>query len=1031
MEPLQHTIKAVSRRREVSGYAAKCVLVLCLAVLRVAAADSTNFPTIFNTQDTNAIPLPPVEAAKLMQAPPGFKVRLFAGEPDVQQPIGMTMDDRGRLWVAENYTYGEAKVNFDLRLRDRVVILEDTHHEGHFDKRTVFWDQGQRLTSVAVGFGGVWVLCAPQLLFIPDKNGDDIPDGPPVVVLDGWNDDVIRHNIVNGLFWGPDGWLYGRQGIQATSHVGKPGAPQTERTPMNAGIWRYHPTRKVFEVVAQGTTNPWGFDYNEEGEMFFINTVIGHLWHLIPGAHYKRMYGEDFDLHTYGLIDQHADHYHFDTGKGWTATRYLKGGSDEMGGGHAHSGLMFYLGDNWPARYYNTLFTVNFHGRRLNNEILERTGSGYVGHHGADLFKTDDVWFRGLDLITGPDGGVYVSDWSDVGECHNSEGVHRTSGRIYKLAYGEPAPPTIKDVAALSTLDLCRLQTHKNDWFPRHARRILQERAVSGEDMRVAKTELVRLYDSDPVLSHKLRFLWSLYVIGGADESWLLRQLENENEHVRAWAVRLLIDQGTPSEAALAKFVELARKDSSGLVRLYLSSALQRLPVTKRIDLAAGLLGHAEDANDHNLPLMIWYGIEPVVGSNAEAAVTLSSHSAIPLVRRYTARWFAETMESNPAPINSLLKAAFERGGADFQLEVLRGMSDGLRGWRKAPRPVEWDVASSKISASESSEMQERGRNLSLLFGDGRALDEVRAVALNSKEAAEARLKALQILLDTRPPELLPVLVKLVSERTVGVAAAKGLMSYDDSNSPALILKVYNHFSAEERPDVVEALISRPSGARQLLAGVAKGKISRGDISAFHARQIQNLGNEELSSQLRDVWGEIRGTAGDKQKLIARYRKLLTPERLRAADPAKGRVLFSQTCAICHVLYGEGARIGPDLTGSSRDNLEYLLENIVDPSAIVGADYRVSIVTLKDGRVLNGILRDQTAKTLTIQSPGTSLTVERTEVADLKASSVSLMPEGLLEALRDDQIPDLIRYLMSREQVPLPPSSAGAAKAGN
>jgi putative membrane-bound dehydrogenase-like protein len=1003
-----------------------CPSVLCallLAGLRLDAQESTNFPPVFNTQNPASVPLPPIEAAKLMKGPPGFNVSLFAGEPDVQQPIGITTDDRGRLWVAENYTYAEARLNFDLRERDRVIILEDTGHTGHFDKRTIFWDQGQRLTSVAVGFGGVWVLCAPQLLFIPTKNRSDVPAGPPVAVLDGWNDDVVRHNIVNGLFWGPDGWLYGRHGIQATSYVGKPGAARSGRTPMNAGIWRYHPTRKVFEVVAQGTTNPWGFDYNAEGEMFFINTVIGHLWHLIPGAHYKRMYGDDFDLHTYDLLDQHADHYHFDTGKGWTASRNAAAGSDPLGGGHAHEGLMFYLGDNWPSSYYNTLFTVNFHGRRLNNDIPERVGSGYSARHGADLFKTDDIWFRGLDLIGGPDGGVFLSDWSDVGECHNSEGIHRTSGRIYKLTYGQPAAPEIKDVAALSTLDLCRLQTHKNDWFTRHARRILQERAAAGEEMRAAKAELLRLFDSDPSITHELRFLWSLYVIGGADESWLLRQLHHPNEHVRAWAVRLLIDRGDPGEEALREFVKLSRDDPSGLVRLYLSSALQRLPAAHRVDLAAGLLSHAEDANDHNLPLMIWYGIEPIVGGTPDAAVALSANAKIPLVRRYTARWFAETAESNSAPLNSLLKIAFDGAGTEFQSDMLQGMSDGWRGWRKAPRPNDWDAISAKISASSNAEMIERARTLSVLFGDGRALDEVRAAALSSKESAPARLKALQILLDARPPDLLSVLEKLVQERTVGAAAVKGLMSFNDPSAPALILRSYEHFSADEKPAVIEALITRPDAARQLLQAVAKGKVHRSDLTAFHARQIQNLGDDQLSSQLREVWGEIRGTGGEKRKVIDRYRSLLTPDRLQKADPGRGRVLFTQTCAVCHVLYGEGARIGPDLTGAGRDNLEYLLENIVDPSAIVGADFRVSIVTLKDGRVLNGILRDPTAKTLTIQSPGASLTVERTEVAETKTSLLSLMPEGILEALHDDQIADLIRYLESREQVPLPPSA--------
>ena len=279
----------------------------------------------------------------------------------------------------------------------------------------------------------MWALCAPELLFIPDANRDDVPDGKPVVVLDGWDASAVRHNIVNGLKWGPDGWLYGRHGILATSLVGKPGASASQRVPINCGIWRYHPTREVFEAVAHGTTNAWGFDYDDHGEMFFINTVIGHLWHVVPGAHYRRMYGTDFNPHLYQLIEQTADHFHWDTGETWSDIR--KGVSpttDKAGGGHAHSGLMIYLGGNWPDRYRNTVFTVNLHGRRLNNDRLERFEAGYVGKHEPDLLQSDDPWFRGIDLIYGPDGGVYIADWTDVGECHENDGVHRTSGRIYQ-----------------------------------------------------------------------------------------------------------------------------------------------------------------------------------------------------------------------------------------------------------------------------------------------------------------------------------------------------------------------------------------------------------------------------------------------------------------------------------------------------------------------------------------------------------------------------------------------------------------------
>src|SRR5438270_679523 len=371
-------------------------------------------------------PVPVAEAAAHVKVPQGFRATLFAGEPDIRQPIAMAFDDRGRLWVAECYTYADAKTNFDLSLHDRIVIFEDSTGGGHFTKRKIFWDQGQRLSGIALGFGGVFATCAPNLLFIPDRNGDDIPDGPSEILLDGWNADAVRHNMVNGLKWGPDGWLYGRHGIMASSLVGKPGAPERARIRLNGSIWRYHPTRKIFEVVCEGTTNPWGHDWDEHGELFFINTVIGHLWHGIPGAFFKRMYGENFAAYRYGLLDQVADHYHWDTWKTWQESREPSSGSGALGGGHAHSGMMIYQGNNWPEAYRGQVFTVNYHGRRVNEDLLKRKGSGYTATHGKDMVQFEDEWFRGIDLVYGPDGGVYVLDWSDTGECHeiDADGVH-------------------------------------------------------------------------------------------------------------------------------------------------------------------------------------------------------------------------------------------------------------------------------------------------------------------------------------------------------------------------------------------------------------------------------------------------------------------------------------------------------------------------------------------------------------------------------------------------------------------------------
>ncbi|MFO0953046.1 MAG: PVC-type heme-binding CxxCH protein, partial [Isosphaeraceae bacterium] len=370
--------------------------------------------------------------------PEGFRVSVFATEPDVRNPIGMAWDARGRLWVAENYTYAERTQKFDLKLRDRVIVLEDADRDGRAERRKIFTDNVQRLSSVELGYGGVWLLCPPQLLFVPDANGDDVPDGAAEVVLDGFTVPAENyHNFANGLKWGPDGWLYGRCGCSAPGKLGAPGTPDEGRVPINGGLWRYHPRRKTVEVVAHGTTNPWGHDWNALGEAFFINTVNGHLWHAVPGAHFVRPHTVDPNPYVYQPIDQHADHWHWDHSKDWTDSRNVTGEHDRLGGGHAHSGLMIYQGDNWPEAYRGELFTLNLHGRRINRDPLERLGGGYVGRHKPDPFRAADPWFRGIDLSYGPDGRVYVLDWSDAGECHESTGVHRSSGRVFTIGFDQ------------------------------------------------------------------------------------------------------------------------------------------------------------------------------------------------------------------------------------------------------------------------------------------------------------------------------------------------------------------------------------------------------------------------------------------------------------------------------------------------------------------------------------------------------------------------------------------------------------------
>ena len=897
-----------------------------LLPLLAASAFAADFPAPFNTEP--GAPMPAEEAARTMELPPGFKCLVFAAEPDVQQPIAMAWDARGRLWVAENYTYAENPARWNTGLRDRLIILEDKDGDGRHDGRKVFWDQGSYLTSVEIGYGGAWILHDGTLSFIADRNGDDVPDGAPEVLLDGFNTKTIGHNIVNGLRWGPDGWLYGRHGITDTSAIGVPGTPADQRVRINCALWRYHPTRKIVEAVAHGGTNSWGHDWNAEGELFMINTVIGHLWHVIPGAYYRRMFGTHLNPYVYEVIEQTADHFHWDTGaEKWSDIRQLgiTSKTDTLGGGHAHVGLLIYQGGLWPKEYHGAMMTCNLHGNRINIDRLERQGCGYVGKHAPDFMKAKDKWFRGIDLLTGPDGNVFVADWSDSGECHDNDGIHRTSGRIYKIVYGESQKAG---------------RSPHNNWW---ARLDLQQR----------------------------------------------------------------FEQGTGPQPRPLQPLRDARSDH-GLDRLHAASDLQRLPLGDRWAVAAALAQREEDANDRQQPLMIWYGIEPAVAADPMKGVEFLASAKIPTVRRLVARRIAEDIEKQPAAVDALV--ALMTANAGVRADVLQGMAAGLDGLSQAPKPKGWEAF---VRAVDPAQGGAALHNLALVFGGGRPLEELQAIVANAEGDANARRQAFASLTRQAKPERLAIVRGLVNDKVLGTDARRALAAYDDPSVPKALLQPWPARSEEQQAATVATLAARPAYARALLDAVQAGRVPAGAITPYQARAIRSLNDEALTAQLTRVWGELRDTPEAKKAELEKWTALLTPAVLAQGDAAKGKTLFAAACAACHKLYGEGGQIGPDLTGGDRHKLSYLLENILDPSAIVPADYRMSVFKLKDGRTITGVIPQQTEKVLTVQTPAERLTLEKSQIAEQQQLPMSLMPEGLLAALGEEQVKHLMAYLMS------------------
>ena len=578
---------------------------------------------------SGAQPVVPVsESAAKMKVPEGFAVTLFAGEPDLVQPINFSIDERGRLWVCENFSYP----NGALSGSDRVAIFEDTNGDGRFDTKKIFAEGFGYLTGSLVGDGGVYVLSSPWLLFIPDKDGDDKPDGPAVKLLEGWTWKG-KHNVVNSLAWGPDGWLYGLHGITEPSLVGKPGTNDAQKTKVGPGVWRYHPRTEKFEFITEGTCNPWGIDWNDYGDAFITTSVVPHLYQVIHGAHYQRMFGKDFNPHVYIQMQNCADHLHWGGGD-WTTSRDAKGVHGTAGGGHSHAGGLIYQGTMFPTAYRGSILMCNIHGNRINRDTFARKGSGYVASHAPDLLFANDKWFRGVTIHQGPLGEVYFSDWSDTGECHQYENPATKTGRLYRLAYGQ-TNEKLPDLRKLSDQELVALQLSPNEFLVRHARRILSERGGKPE----VHAALRKLLDEQTEIPKKLRALWALHCTGGADEKLLAGLLDHNDEHLRSWAIRLLTDHSAKISLAIHdRLAALAADDPSPMVRLHLASALQRLPLEQRWTIAEALVAHEKDADDQYLPFMYWYGIEPLVKADTPRALKLMAGCKIARVRELIAR---------------------------------------------------------------------------------------------------------------------------------------------------------------------------------------------------------------------------------------------------------------------------------------------------------------------------------------------------------------------------------------------------------
>jgi putative membrane-bound dehydrogenase-like protein len=979
-----------------------------LAVLSAAAVGHVSFGQGFT----------PAEAVKRMQLPPGYSARVVASEPMIRQPLSISFDERGRLWVLQYLQYpnpaGLTPVKQDQYLRtvwdkvpeppprgpkgaDRLTILFDPDDRGVFRKSKDFVTGLNVASGFCVGHGGVFVVQPPYLLFYPDRNADDVPDGNPEVLLLGFGMEDT-HSLANSLQWGPDGWLYGAAGSTSTCRIRNPaGKPTDPPVEFQQGIWRYHPATKRFELFSEGGGNTYGLDFDKHGQV-----IAGTNWggfamlHQFQGAYYVKgfaKHGPLHNAHAYGYFD-HVPYTNFK-------------------GGHVTCGGVVYQGDAYPTELHDQYVAGNLLSNAVYWHRVTPKGASFTAAHGGDLLVSNDTWFRPVDLILGPDGAVYVADWYDRRAAHLDpiDNWDRTNGRVYRIEYQGGKPFPTFDLRKKTSRELLELLKHPNAWWRREARRLLAER----RDAETYPTLKQWVREGEGLLP--LEALWAAYTSRGLSTDDLQGLFAHPNEHVRAWSVRLLGDDGLCPETTL----QLAYVEKHPVVRAQLACTAKRVPAKSGVGLVKQMLRVRAEPDPH-LGLLMWWAVESHMAKHPHLAVEFAIGRDVDpaalyeqLVERIARRLLADDIPNGSAAAADVLKAWSDKPGP-----VLRGISAALDGVRPADVDPKLQAAVAAVTGKGNEELR---TSVQARLGDSDALAALRGRVSDPARPDAERAKAIDVLRQVRDEQLKPLLLGQLAaakSEALRMAILAGLEPFDDPRIGEAILAAYPRWPAAVKKRAVQALVSRKPWAAALFAAVDSGKVPPAEVTLEQVRAAVALGDASITNLVAKHYGRVGpATPGEKQ---ARISWLNTAVSRGKGDATAGKALYTQHCAKCHTLYGEGNKVGPDLTTADRKNRQTLLANIIDPGAVIRPEYVTHSADLTDGRKLVGLVVESSAQSVTLLDAENKKTViSRGDLEDLKPLPTSLMPDKLLDTLTDQQVCDLFAFMASDPPARPPP----------
>ncbi len=930
-----------------------------------------------------------------MQVPEGFQVELVAAEPDIVNPVAMTFDERGRIWITESLEYPRKSAGPG---RDRIKVLEDTDGDGKADRFTIFAEGLNIPSGIAVGHGGVWVANSPDILFLQDTDGDGKADRREVVVSGFGRSDT--HELPNSLNWGPDGWLYGLNGVFNSSHVHTGGKDYN----FTCAMFRIHPRTREFQISCEGTSNPWGIAWDDVGSSFVSACVIDHLWHLTETGYYHRQ-GGPYPPFTWE-IGSIVEHKHQQA---------------------AYAGLHFFDSDVYPPEYREKLYMGNIHGGCINVDVLSRDGSTYKARPQSDFLTANDAWFMPVSQKTGPDGCLYILDWYDRYHCYQDarrdpRGIDRLKGRLYRVRYKHTPRVGGFDLAK-ETDDalLSRLEKVPNEYYRSTVVRLLAERRNPSTRLKLER----RVLDKTLSLKVRLPALWAILGSDALDETFLAKLLSQPEPELRAWGVRAAGNRGRVSTAVRERIVA-AGHDPSADVRLQVAIAARKVEGVDAVAVLIDVL--ANSSGDRLIPHIVWNNLQPLIeqhsGPIARALAQIPDFDRHPSFSEFVPRLFERLLAARD-PDRSALRELFllalhskhpEAARRSLQYLTARVQSRELIGDRlQIVRDAVRSGVASVLIGPRDGQLFFDVALLAASWRDPAGMETARGLISESSLPDEKRLAALEALIAANDDSVLvPVQGMLRRDTKVSPRVASRVISalgkLDSPRIADLILANYSGLDPAVQPTAIELLTGRVAWSKKLLDSIGAGQIRRSAINLSQIRKLLAFGDRDLADRVRANWGTVRDQRSPQRELVIRQMKSLI--QTKHGDAAEGQKVFKRICAQCHKIYGEGVDVGPDLTVNGRSSIDQMLSNVFDPSLVIGAAYRAVIVVTKEGRVLTGLVVEDSPSRLVLKiQGGKTEIISREDVDSFKTSNVSLMPEQLENQLKPNEIVDLFAFL--------------------